>query len=278
MSDKSKVPEYERITNLVVRSIVIIAVVFFAIFKLWNVNIKIQNFDYLYFLSTVLAIFAIVLSILFYFKSTDQSNQFYNSTFAFTKDISVLLAKIESGFGERLKNIEDVYKIKNQDIEQKEKAANQKLNEEKKELEEKRISIEEYLEKKLSEKGILPEEIELIKNELTRKNDEYAHSISEVKMLKYKLQRLQNAKEVNIEKEVIQYLLLQLRHKIGLTTDDMQMLRENKFMKYLNRILPTLEDEEEFIKDAITCNIIDNRKRMTIKGILKIKKYLTEYL
>jgi hypothetical protein len=276
MSDKSELPEYERIIRLIIRSIVILAVVGFSIFKLWKCEIQVQNFDYLYFLSTVLAIFAIVLSTLFYFKSTDQSNQFYNSTFSFTKDISVLLAKIESGFGERLKNIEEGYKSRNRDIEQKEKSANDKLDEEKKELEEKRISIESYLEKKLLDKGISPEEIKLINNELTKKNEEYAQSISEVKLLKNKLQKIQEQKEGSLEDRVINHLLLRLRAESGLTKDDMRILPRIELMKYLNQIISTSK-EEEFFHDAIECNIIDHKKRITPEGLMKIKGFIKEY-
>ncbi|MCV2401771.1 hypothetical protein OFY17_02625 [Marinomonas sp. C2222] len=58
-------------------------------------------------LSLLLGFFSVGLASLFYFKATDTSNAFYDNTNKFTKDIAQLLAKIESGFGERLKNIED---------------------------------------------------------------------------------------------------------------------------------------------------------------------------
>lgn len=60
-------------------------------------------------LSLVLALFSVALSALFYFKATDTSNAFYDNTYKFTKDIAELLVKIESGFGERLRHLDEGY-------------------------------------------------------------------------------------------------------------------------------------------------------------------------
>ena len=60
-------------------------------------------------LSLFLAMFSVGLSTLFYFKATDTSNAFYDNTYKFTKDIAELLIKIESGFGERLRNLDEGY-------------------------------------------------------------------------------------------------------------------------------------------------------------------------
>ncbi|WP_324733722.1 coiled-coil domain-containing protein [Pseudomonas paeninsulae] len=46
---------------------------------------------------------------MFYFKATDTSNTFYDNTYNFTKDIAQLLVKMESGFGERLRNLDEGY-------------------------------------------------------------------------------------------------------------------------------------------------------------------------
>ncbi len=60
-------------------------------------------------LSLLLALFTIGLSAMFYFKATDTSNTFYYNTYKFTKDIAELLVRIESGFGERLKHLDESY-------------------------------------------------------------------------------------------------------------------------------------------------------------------------
>ncbi len=70
---------------------------------------NIVNIDFATLLSVLLAFFSVSLSVVFYFKATDTSNAFYDNTYRFTQDIAGLLVKIESGFGEKLKNIDDNY-------------------------------------------------------------------------------------------------------------------------------------------------------------------------
>ena len=60
-------------------------------------------------LSLLLALFSVGLSAMFYFKANETSNSFYNNTYKFTKDIAELLVRIESGFGERLRHIDEGY-------------------------------------------------------------------------------------------------------------------------------------------------------------------------
>lgn len=60
-------------------------------------------------LSLILALFSVGLAALFYFKATDTSNTFYDNTYKFTRDVAQVLAKIESGFGERLRNLDEGY-------------------------------------------------------------------------------------------------------------------------------------------------------------------------
>ncbi len=67
------------------------------------------GFDFSDLLSLFLAIFAISLAVLFYLKATDTSNVFYDNTYRFTKDVSEILGRIEAGFGERLRHLDEGY-------------------------------------------------------------------------------------------------------------------------------------------------------------------------
>jgi hypothetical protein len=60
-------------------------------------------------LSLLLALFSVALSSLFFFKATETSNTFYDNTYKFTKDIAQLLVRIESGFGEKLRHLDESY-------------------------------------------------------------------------------------------------------------------------------------------------------------------------
>lgn len=79
--------------------IAIISIVYVLFFK--NINVSIDSL-----VSVLLAFFSIYLSALFYFKATEQSNQFYDRTYEYTKDINVLLSKMEGKFNKSLDIIE----------------------------------------------------------------------------------------------------------------------------------------------------------------------------
>ncbi len=56
---------------------------------------------------TILALFSVGLSVAFYFKANETSNQFYDNTYKFTNNMSELLGRIDSGFGERLRHLDE---------------------------------------------------------------------------------------------------------------------------------------------------------------------------
>ncbi len=84
----------------------------FSLALIWRVifaKIDLQGFSFNDLLSLLLAVFSVALSVAFYFKANETSNQFYDNTYKFTKDISELLGRIESGFGERLRHLDEGY-------------------------------------------------------------------------------------------------------------------------------------------------------------------------
>lgn len=56
-------------------------------------------------LSMLLAFFSIFISIFFYFKADETSSKFYDSSYDFMKEQSVLLGRIEERFGEKFENL-----------------------------------------------------------------------------------------------------------------------------------------------------------------------------
>ncbi|KKO03713.1 hypothetical protein LCGC14_0091400 [marine sediment metagenome] len=66
-------------------------------------------FDFPSLLSLLLAFFSVGLAALFYFKATETSNTFYDNTYKFTREIAQLITKMESGFGERLRHLDEGY-------------------------------------------------------------------------------------------------------------------------------------------------------------------------
>lgn len=72
-------------------------------------NLDLSKFDFSDLLALILALFAMFMSIAFYFKSTDSSNQFYDNIYNFTQKTSEILGRIEERFGERLRHIDEGY-------------------------------------------------------------------------------------------------------------------------------------------------------------------------
>lgn len=92
-----------------VKSVIALSLTGVAVVKIYQTPIAFE-FDFPSFLSLALAIFSVVIAVLFYFKATETSNAFYDNTYKFSQDVAALLAKIESGFGERLRHLDDSYK------------------------------------------------------------------------------------------------------------------------------------------------------------------------
>lgn len=111
MTDQTK----EKVSSMLsLRNIRDLAVlIFFGVmsYKLFSIDLSlnIKEFGFTDLLSMLVAFFAIGLSVAFYFKATDTSNRFYDNSYAFTKDVSEILGRMEAGFGERLRHLDEGY-------------------------------------------------------------------------------------------------------------------------------------------------------------------------
>lgn len=95
----------------VLRDAVLVGLMVVIGWKLLNAEVKVDlaTFTFTDFLALVLALFSVALSVAFYFKATEASNQFYDNTYRFTKEMSEILGRIEAGFGERLRHLDEGY-------------------------------------------------------------------------------------------------------------------------------------------------------------------------
>ncbi|MCX2524069.1 hypothetical protein [Larsenimonas rhizosphaerae] len=173
-----------------VKSISIIMLVAVFCYKVYDTPLNFEV-DFSAFLSLVLAISSVFLSALFYFKATETSNRFYDNNYKFTKDISDLLVKIESGFGERLKNLDEGYsamrsQLHNDKGYESNKEFKGKIKSEEKEIEkvikERNDILEKFIEKAQLEKS---EKDKLISS-LKEKEDELIKSQRDLNKMKSK--------------------------------------------------------------------------------------------
>lgn len=114
----------------------------------WNAQL-----DFPTLLSLLLAFFSVGLAALFYFKATETSNAFYDNTYKFSQEIGELLARIESGFGERLRHLDEAYKGMRDTFDN--LPARMQIKDAKRELKQE----EEEVEKLLKERGQIIEEL-----------------------------------------------------------------------------------------------------------------------
>lgn len=216
MDENDKNEKMEWLTLKNVRDIVVL--VFFGVlsFKLFSMDLSldIKEFGFTDLLSMLVAFFAIGLSVAFYFKATDTSNRFYDNSYAFTKDVSEILGRMEAGFGERLRHLDEGYSgIRDkfdrlpfdsakalEDIEKE----NQEI---KKKEEEQRKTLES-----LAQKAHLAEneKIELFEH-MEKLSRELEESKTEARRLERRLRI--NERELRDESfEVLHYLVKRLKH------------------------------------------------------------------
>lgn len=145
-------------------------------------------------LSLLLALFSVGLAALFYFKETETSNAFYDNTYKFTKDIAELLVKIESGFGERLRNLDEGYSSmrsylqsvpsKQNDVVERTK---QKLETEQQEIEKVLAERDEIVRQLVERSHLEQEDKEKVLAQLKAKEDELVEAQREVSKLNKRL-------------------------------------------------------------------------------------------
>jgi len=102
--------QLKKLTNGAIRISIIILFSVIAWRIAWSgFSLDLSKFDFSDLLAMILALFAMSMSVAFYFKSTDSSNQFYDNIYNFTQKTSEILGRIEERFGERLRHLDEGY-------------------------------------------------------------------------------------------------------------------------------------------------------------------------
>ena len=117
MTDQEKSSKFDQAVSAVrhltgygLRLAIVIVLAIVAWRLAWaDINVDLSKFEFSDLLAMILALFAIGMSVAFYFKTTDSSNQFYDNIYNFTQKTSEILGRIEERFGERLKHLDEGY-------------------------------------------------------------------------------------------------------------------------------------------------------------------------
>ena len=261
--------KYEKITNLIVKNLLYLGFSFFIIFKLWDLRIRIDNFDYLYFLSTVITLFAIVLSVLFYFKSTEQSNQFYNSVFNFIKDTSTLLAEMKKGIGNLENEVYRSHVVTQEESEEEKK----QLEKEGKKISDEKNKIDDSISKILEENITNKKQLSELKNKIFQQSIKYARLEHEKALLDKEIDNLKKGSSDELKKSVFDYIRWMIRKNYNITKDDLCLLSSIELRRYVNRLCSEINNHA-FINDAKKIGLLNEENRATQEGVVAFKNYI----
>lgn len=167
-----------------VKAICSITIVFVVSYKVYLTPI-VLTVDFPTLLSLLLAMFSVAIAALFYFKATDTSNTFYDNTYKFTKDIAELLVKIESGFGEKLRNLDEGYTSMRDSLKDYGGNASDSVKETRKKIE----SEKSEMEKVVQERNIIISELI---DKANLQVDDKADITQKLKEKEFELQAVQN--------------------------------------------------------------------------------------
>lgn len=180
-------------------------------------------------LSLLLALFSVALAALFYFKATETSNTFYDNTYNFTKDIAQLLVKIESGFGERLRNLDEGYTSMRDSLQYYGNKPNDNVEETKRKIETEKSEMDKVVQERnkiieglIERSNLHEEEKSRITRELHQKEKELTEAQKELSQMNKRLfmermERKRIAKlGINSHSEAIDFTRSHVLPKIGL--------------------------------------------------------------
>lgn len=130
------------------RDIAVLVILGVFLWKIFNADMKfdMSEFSFTDLLALLLSFFSVGLSVAFYFKASDASNLFYDNSYRFTSEMSEILGRIEAGFGERLRHLDEGYSGMRERLDKFSYNSDATHSQVQKELEEVRLKEKEYKE------------------------------------------------------------------------------------------------------------------------------------
>ena len=183
-----------------------------------DISLDLSKFDFSDFLTLILALFSIGLSIAFFFKATDTSNNFYDNTYKFTKEVSEILGRIEAGFGERLRHLDEGYsglasKFDNGFSEQNKKDTEAEIKKEQQKLKQETLERNEIINSLIEKAQLEKEDQEKIRQQLKEKELEISKQNREINFLKIQLDNQDENSEIEPTNPFVSFLLKQYIRK-----------------------------------------------------------------
>lgn len=262
----------------VVAGLILLALIAYKL-AVSELNFDFSKFDFSDLLSLTLAIFSIGLSVAFYFKATDTSNKFYDNTYKFTKDISEILGRIEAGFGERLKHLDEGYTgLRDKFDGSSTSGNNEEIEEAKKELEQEREQLQkevqeknELLEELMNKAQLGEEEREAFTQRINQREEQIEKLNSELRFLNRRLRNAERSRENEMIHSIDNMMRSRLTNFIA-SQVDMNMLLDAPIELLIRRIRfdPT-EHPESLTFPLQRMGFLDDEMKFTPSGIELLK-------
>lgn len=232
-----------------------------------ELNLNISEFGFTDLLSIFVAFFAIALSVAFYFKATDTSNRFYDNSYAFTKDVSEILGRMEAGFGERLRHLDEGYigiRDRFDRLPFDSTKAMEEIEKETEEIRKKETELQDALEYLAQKAHLEANEKEELFERMQVLNKELEESKIEARRLKKRLEnQLNNEQQSPESMDVIRYLYRKIADhnaKINLDSKFKPSYRA-QFSNVKENLHPMA------IRELQLYGFLDNESELTTKGV-----------
>jgi hypothetical protein len=259
----------------------VIAIALFAVLFAWKFltsPINLVDFRLSDLLVLILSIFAIWLAVMFYFKATETSNTFYNNTYEFTKDISEILGRIEAGFGERLKHLDEGYAALRDKYDRSPVDtvnASKQVEEEGKKVKKKEEEMEQLIQDLVKKTQLQDKEKDELIKKWREKDKELVNAKSELQFLQERLAVLEKLKSyqaaplsLELPRNLVLYIKRRLLKEFGLESvlEAPRQVLLHRFESVKSSFAPSfLEALREF-------DIVDDHEVLTNKGIQILKE------
>jgi hypothetical protein len=259
----------------ILRDATVVALIIVVGWKLLNAEIKfdLTSFSFNDFLSLVLALFSVALSVAFYFKANDASNQFYDNTYKFTKDMSEILGRIEAGFGERLRHLDEGYsgmrdrldKLPHYDV-----ASIVDVKKEEEEIQKKEAEQKAVIED-LAEKAKLAEhEKRALFSNLAHKSSELDQAKEELRQMQES--RMQPSEDISLRRNVLNYAANVL--KMHLTANQLEeaMVTSSRVQRLFDEHKSSFH--ETALQDMRNLELLDSDDRLNRNSAMLLRATL----
>ena len=186
-----------------------------------DLEMDLSAFTFTDLLALIMALFSIGLSVAFYFKATDASNQFYDNTYRFTKEMSEILGRIEAGFGEKLRHLDEGYsgiRDKFDRLPQYAQVTTEDVRQEEEEVEKKEQEQRALLDDLTQKAKLAEHEKVAFLHALSQKTEELEQARAELRGLKATTHR--SPKELSERGQVLRYIASRIGAAIPVGADE----------------------------------------------------------